>query len=326
MYNGAAFLNQALDSVVKQSFRDFEVLLIDDASTDGSAALAESFSDPRVRMVRHERNLKLPATLNHGLDLAQGELIARMDADDVCAPYRFARQVEFLDAHPEIGICGCAVRLFGTGKSITRRYPVAAGAVEAFRFFHCPFAHPTVMLRRCLLVEHRLRYDPIAVAVEDFDLWIRLLRYTRGANLSDVLLEYRMHKASVTSRDWIAMNENSAKVLHSALQEILPGVTKEQSRFHRQVSMAEINPDIESLCKADEWLMRIAPLLIRNHDARAVLREIWFRLAMRVTPVLGFAALNRALNGSFPRQYGLDAGQRALIIGSAIKARLKGCR
>ena len=326
VYNGAGFLAESLGSVLNQTFGDFEVLVIDDASTDDSAAVAESFGDPRVCLVRHEQNLRLPATLNHGLDLAQGEFVARMDADDICDTRRFAQQVAFLDAFPEVGICGSAVRLFGTGDCLVRKYPVSPGAVEAFRFFNCPFAHPTVMLRRRVVEEHHLRYDPRSIAVEDFDLWTRLLKFTRGANLPDQLLHYRLHESSVTSRDWALMNDNSTNVLQEALREIIPDVTDDQARFHRQIGMAEITPNIVTLRDADAWLERIALALDRGPDARAVLREVWFRLAMRVVPETGLTALKAVFGSRFTRKYGLDPAQKMLIFGSAAKAWARGRR
>jgi glycosyltransferase involved in cell wall biosynthesis len=240
VYNGAEYLEESLESVLRQTFRDFEVLVIDDASTDDSAGIAKGFRDPRICVIRHAKNMRLPETLNHGLELARGEFIARMDADDICAPRRFELQVHLLDLHPEIGICGGWIRLFGGAANLTRKYPVSSDAVEAFRHFNCPFGHPTVMLRRGLLEANGLRYDPGAAAVEDFELWTRLLKFTRGANLPEVLLEYRLHEASVTTRDWVVMNENSAGVLCAALRDVLSDVTEEQARFHRQVSMAEI--------------------------------------------------------------------------------------
>ena len=326
VYNGKEFLAEALDSVLRQTFRDFEVLVIDDASTDGSATVAEGFRDPRVRVVRHDQNRRLPATLNHGLDLARGDFVARMDADDVCLPARFARQVAFLDAHPDVVVCGTWVRLFGAGAERVRTYPVSPEAVETFRFFHCPFAHPTVMIRRTWLEERRLRYDPAAVAVEDFDLWTRLLPSARGANLPAALVRYRLHGASVTARDWTAMEDNSARVLRAALREIRPDVSEEEVRFHRQVAMAEFPPDVASLRRAGNWLEQIAPALDRNRAARDVLREVWFRLAMRVAPAAGWTALPEALGGAFPRRCGLSFRQRALIVGSAAKGWAGGAR
>ena len=319
VYNGSAYLAEAMESVLNQTFRDFELLVIDDASTDGSAAVAEQFNDPRVRVIRQETNRRLPATLNHGLDLARGEWVARMDADDICHPLRFEKQIRWMEKNPEIGICGTWVRLFGGVASMIQEYPVSPDAVEAFRHFHCPFAHPTVMMRKALLEEYKLRYDPAAQAVEDFDLWNRLLVHTRGMNIPEILLDYRLHEASVTTRDWNTMDKNSSNVLRKALKECWPDITEEQSRFHRQVSMAEIPPTVDSLQRAGDWLGKIEPALNRNRDARDVLREVWFRLAMRVAPSVGFGAIQVAFHSEFPRRIGLGLRQRLLIVGSATK-------
>ena len=326
VYNGSAYLAEAMGSVLNQTFRDFELIVLDDASTDGSASVAEQFNDPRVRVIRQEANRRLPATLNHGLDLARGEWVARMDADDICHPFRFEKQIRWMERKPEIGICGTWVRLFGGAVGMTQEYPVSPDSVEAFRYFHCPFAHPTVMIRRNLLEEFGLRYDPSAKAVEDFDLWNRLLVHTRGANIPENLLHYRLHEASVTSRDWRVMDENSSGVLKTVLKKILPDVTEEQARFHRQVSMAEIPPDLESLQRAGEWLGEIAPALNRNRDAREVLREVWFRLVMRVAPTVGWATLKVAWHSEFPRTVGLNWRHRVWMAGSVAKAEVKGRR
>lgn len=326
VYNGADYLAEAMKSVLNQTLEDFELLVMDDASTDNSAAVAESLGDSRVRVVRQERNLKLPATLNHGLDLARGEFVARMDADDVCRPLRFENQIRLFDERPEVDICGGWVRLFGQGADSTRKYPVSPDSVEAFRHFHCPFAHPTVMIRRAVLEKWRLRYDPAATAVEDFDLWTRLLTVTRGANVPEVLLDYRLHEASVTARDWSSMDDRSAWVLREALKPFVPDITEEQARFHRKVSMAEISPTPDELRRAGEWLERIAPALDGNRDARGVLRDVWFRLAMRVTPHVGLATLGVAFGAPFCRRYGLSLSQRILVVGSAAKAWAGGVR
>lgn len=323
VYNAGGFLVEALDSLLNQTFRDFEVIAIDDASTDNSAAVLASRDDSRIRVIRHSRNERLPATLNHGLDVARGEFIARMDADDICHLRRFERQVRCLEAHPKVGICGTWVRLFGSLPSAIQKYPVSPDEVEAFRFFNCPFAHPTVMLRRELLEDPRVRYDLKASAVEDFELWTRLLKITRGANLAETLLYYRQHEKSVTSKEWSVMDKNAATVLGSAIRNILPTVTEEEVRFHRQVAMAEIPANTDSLRQANNWLCQIAPTLDRNQGARKVLQYVWFRLAMRVAASAGLASLGEALRGEFPRRYGLGSRQRCLIVGAATKAWMK---
>lgn len=323
VYNGADYLAESMQSVLGQTFTDFELLIIDDASTDGSAAIAAGTRDPRVIVVRQESNRGLPGTLNHGLDLARGEYVARMDADDRCMLKRLERQCRFMDSNPQIGISGGWIRFMGGRKTKVGKYPVSPNAVETFSHFHCPFAHPTVILRRRLLEEHRLRYDQRAVAVEDFELWTRLLGVTRGANLPEILLEYRLHETSVTTRNWMTMEAGSVQVLRKVLGRYFPNITDEIARYHWQVCMADIPPDIENLNKAASWLCKLSPVLDHNHDARQVLREVWVRIAMRVVSSVGMRALRPALAGTFPGQYGLNIKQRLLLTGSALKASLK---
>jgi glycosyltransferase involved in cell wall biosynthesis len=323
VYNGAEYLNESIQSVLGQTFADFELLVIDDASTDGSAAIAERTGDARIRIIRQESNRGLPDTLNHGLDLAGGEYVARMDADDRCLFKRLERQVGFMDSNPEIGISGGWIRLMGGWKAKVGKYPVSPNAVETFSHFHCPFAHPTVILRRSLLEEYRLRYDHRAVAVEDFELWTRLLRLTRGANIPEILLEYRLHETSVTTRNWKTMDAGSVQVLRKVLQRHFPNITDEMARYHRRVCMAEIPPDIENLNKAGDWLCKLSPALDLNHEARQVLREVWVRIAMQVVSSVGMHALRPALAGTFPGQYGLNIKQRLVLTGSAFKASIK---
>ena len=111
VFNAQDYIEAAVKSVLDQTYRDFELLIIDDGSNDRSASIVSSFCDPRITFVRHNTNLRLIATLNEALSKANGEYIARMDADDVCHPERLQRQVEFLDSHPDVGVVGCARKL-----------------------------------------------------------------------------------------------------------------------------------------------------------------------------------------------------------------------
>ena len=148
VYNGAAFLSEALESMFCQSLQDFELLVIDDGSTDATATILAACSDSRLRVVRNQLNLGLVATLNKGLDIARGELVARMDADDVALPARLESQMQFLSRHPEIGICGTWFRELRDGKATLVRPPCTHDDLSAHLFFYSPFAHPSVMLRK----------------------------------------------------------------------------------------------------------------------------------------------------------------------------------
>ena len=195
VYNGEPFLADALESILAQSFRDFELIAIDDGSRDASGEILDRLAarDDRVRVV-HQTNAGIVAALNRGLALARGELIARMDADDLAHPERFARQVVFLDAHAEIAVVGCAVTLIDRVGNRIRdvEYPLASEAVAAFLACGSPLAHPAVMMRRAAVLAAG-GYREAYLHAEDYDLWLRMAERYRIANLPDRLLRYRQH-------------------------------------------------------------------------------------------------------------------------------------
>lgn len=190
VYNAGPYLREAMDSILAQTFTDFEFLIVDDGSTDGSVKIVRSYTDPRIRLVQNERNLRLAATLNRGLDLARGEYVARMDADDISLPPRLAHQIAFLDARPGIGLCGAWAEAFG-GARFSMPNPTAPEAIRAKMLFDSALVHPSVMLRRTLFDRHGLRYPPLA-HFEDYALWQQTARLFPLANLPEVLLRYRV--------------------------------------------------------------------------------------------------------------------------------------
>jgi len=189
-YNAEAFLREAMDSILAQTFTDFEFLIIDDGSADASVEIIRSYADHRIRLVQNERNLRLAATLNRGLNLARGEYVARMDADDISLPPRLARQVAFLDAQPDIGLCGTWAEAFGEAR-FSMPNPAGPEAIRAKLLFDSALVHPTVMLRRSVFDRHGLRYPPLA-HFEDYALWQRAARLFPMANIPEVLFRYRV--------------------------------------------------------------------------------------------------------------------------------------
>jgi glycosyltransferase involved in cell wall biosynthesis len=196
VYNGEPFLTDAVDSILAQTFRDFELIGIEDGSLDGSGEILDRFAlaDSRVRVL-HQANAGIIAALNRGLALARGEFIARMDADDVAHPERLARQAAFLDGRPDIAVVGCAVTLIDErGKRIRDvEYPRTPEAVAEFLEIGAPLAHPAVMMRRDA-VRAVGGYREAYRHAEDYDLWLRMAERYRMANLPDRLLLYRQHE------------------------------------------------------------------------------------------------------------------------------------
>lgn len=223
-YNDAPFLPRAVESILAQSLGDFEFLVLDDGSTDGSRDYLSSLRDPRLRVVYHEANGGLPQRLNEGIGLARGRYVARMDADDVAAPHRLHAQATFLDANPEVGIVGSGRRVVGEQGGVL--YEVRAVPDDLGIRWKCllgnPFAHPTVMLRRDTLERLRLRYDEAYATAQDYELWTRLLPHTRAANLPEPLLDYRLRQGlSRTRRPEQLANHD--RIALSAIRRLVPG-------------------------------------------------------------------------------------------------------
>lgn len=192
VYNGGADLRLAVASVLAQSFGDWELLLIDDGSTDG-AIEALRLEDSRVRVIRDGGNRGLAARLNQAIGLARGELLVRMDADDISHPERFARQVAFLDAHPEVDLLGTAAVVIDADGRVTGRFPFAATHAEIcaqpWRGFH--LAHPTWMGRTAWFRTHRYA-EPAPYYCEDQELLLRTHATSGFAGLPDALFAYRV--------------------------------------------------------------------------------------------------------------------------------------
>src|SRR5262249_33711723 len=199
--DGAAFAGAAIASILQQTFRDFELLIIDDGSSDGSIEIAERFcqADTRVGLLSNPGSGLVDA-LNFGVSAASAPLIARMDADDIALPVRLQRQYDFLNSHPEIDVAGTQVSFIDeqgalTGK--TTALPESPDAIAKTLLKYCCLRHPTVVIRRTAL-ERAGGYRRQVPAAEDLDLWLRIAEHGQLVNLPEPLLLYRLHAAQVS--------------------------------------------------------------------------------------------------------------------------------
>ena len=197
VYNGGMYIDEAVRSILRQTFPDFELLAIDDGSTDGTLEALRAYRDPRVRIVVNDRNLGLVDTLNRGLSLSRGEYVARMDSDDVSLPGRLERQVRFLDGNPEVGVCGTWARIIrGHRNGPLICPPVDPEEIRSRLLFGSAMVHPSVMIRLSKLADHDLRYDPRHAHAEDFGMWGRCSEHFPLANIPRVLIAYRVTQSS----------------------------------------------------------------------------------------------------------------------------------
>lgn len=199
VYNGKTYLREAISSILNQTFTDFEFLIIDDGSTDDSAAIIHSYTDPRIRYVSNGQNKGLHYSLNRGLELAEGIYIARMDCDDRSLPTRLETQVAFMDSHLDISVCGTWVETIGDKAGFVKKYFTNPEDIHASLLFNTSIAHPSVLMRKSVFSENNLTYDTgFKYFEEDYNLWVELARVGKLANIPNVLFFYRIHKKSVT--------------------------------------------------------------------------------------------------------------------------------
>ena len=205
VYNGQKHLREAVESILGQTFTDFEFIVVDDGSTDSTWKILTSYHDQRIALVRSQENLGLSKSLNRGLKIARGEYIARQDADDVSFPARLTTQLEYLCSHSHVGLLGTAYHVIDTkGRRIaTHRQPLTDTEIRWQMLFHNAFCHTSVMFRRELIDTGEPPYSEGLRYSQDYDLWARLLRRTPAANLPAPLVAFRAHQASAsaTARD-----------------------------------------------------------------------------------------------------------------------------
>ncbi|MBD3903823.1 glycosyltransferase [Chryseobacterium sp. Ch-15] len=232
VYNGEKYLREAIESILNQTFIDFELLLINDASTDNSEEIINSYNDSRIVYIKNEQNLGLIKTLNKGLDLVKGEFIARMDQDDISNLERFAKQIALFETNPEIGVCGTLFTLFRENhEDQIIEHPESNDSIKIGLLTSCFIGHPTVMIRKKAIKNYR--YDINYQAAEDYELWTRLVKITQFYNIQESLLKYRFHTSNMSVLENNTQSENSKKITGNQLKYLDIANSKENIELCR---------------------------------------------------------------------------------------------
>jgi glycosyltransferase involved in cell wall biosynthesis len=292
-FNAEQFIRDAIESILAQTFRNFEFIIIDDGSSDHTSEIIKTFKDSRIRFHRNKKNLGIVRTLNKGLALAKGKYIARMDADDISLPERLAKQVEFMDQNPEIVVSGGAIEEFSIENSRPLRVhkmPEEPAEIRALLLFQCVLMHPTIIMRRSIIASEKFRYSPRDRHVEDFGMWQRISFSHCLANLPDVLLKYRLSPQSIThlaEKKVYERDQAHIAIYQQALNRFNVGANKYELTALRHLIMRRENISIEEICAVKELLKRMrAKLPTKLYDlnifndivARKFLGLLWTAL------------------------------------------------
>jgi len=226
-YNAGKFLREAIESILNQSYTHFELLAINDGSTDSTLQILEEYAakDSRIRVITNEENIKLIRTLNKGIDLAQGEYIARMDADDISLPNRFEVELDYLLQNPEVDIVSCAWNNISENGEFIREEKLTNGsAVSSLyaSFFYVAINHPSLLGKTSVFKDNKFSTEDIALHTEDSELWGRLLiQGYKIVNIDDVLFHYRINPNSVSHLYTSLQDDNFVLCLQKHFQKYL---------------------------------------------------------------------------------------------------------
>jgi glycosyltransferase involved in cell wall biosynthesis len=289
VYNNAPYVAAAIDSILRQTFVDFELLIVNDGSTDSTTKTVAGFSDPRLRLINREHR-GLVASLNQGLAMASGEYVAIMHGDDVAFPTRLSRQVEFLSNHPEVGILGTAYRIIDMDGRNREKIVLPCDDLDIrwTTLLGNPFAHPTVMMRHQVIWDNGLYYRETFDIDEDYELWSRFIFYARAANLRSPLLKYRVHYHSRTGQyRQIQLEQHDAIALRTIRQQLPEfNITPEEVRQLRGlfVGGSEFIPGLldRKISLSRLYLDMFAVFLARYSDepgAQALRHQVALRVA-----------------------------------------------
>lgn len=240
VYNGEKYLKEAIDSVLSQTFKDFELIIINDCSTDTTIDVINSYNDERIILINNEENLGIAKNLNKGIEISKGKYIARMDADDICYPHRLERQYNFMEANIDIGMCGSSAEVFTDNTIRLHVCPQQHNEIKVLQIFNSAFTHPAVMIKKEILDKYNLRYDEFYEGMEDYELWIRMSRVTKLANIDEVLLKYRSHSSQVTKNVTRQQLEKMRLIRKNTLNEIDLNFNEEDTELLLLYSTNEI--------------------------------------------------------------------------------------
>lgn len=258
IYEGARYLEEAIESILTQTFRDLEFIVINDGSTDRTSEIIEQYRrvDGRIRAFE-QPNRGLAATLNRGLELARGEYVLRMDQDDISLPGRIAAQVAFMQAHRHVGICGAWVETFDAAGCKVLRFPIDDASIRSCMLFESALAHPSIILRREVLSKAGLLYDETCMHAEDYDLWVRASRCITLANVPEVLLRYRLHSQQVVKKYETEKLASAKGIRRGQLEHLGITPTEQEMDLHQALSTWQFQATPEFIGASLAWLHKL---------------------------------------------------------------------
>ena len=252
------YLRSAIESVLSQTYQNFEFIIVDDASTENDVAIIKSYNDKRIILLQNEHNHHVSYTVNRGLALARGEYIARMDSDDICLPRRLEKQAALMERRRDIDILCAQAQLIGAKNGVFALGDRRPHKINVLLFFGCPIVNPSVMLRASYIQKYGLIYDTSVEykAAEDYELWSRCLSTARIYEFPKVLLKYRVHAKQISTLTAKMQIESANRIRRRMLGWLGIEPSLHEMSVHYLFCTDTISPDI-TLSESERWAARL---------------------------------------------------------------------
>ena len=306
VYNAASFLNEAIESILNQTFSKFEFLIINDGSTDNSEDIILTYNDPRIKYVKNESNIKLIATLNKGIDIAKGKYIARMDADDISMPNRIKKQYDYLEKNIEIAAVSTWFSTFSSNNEATSCYALKHEEIKFKQLYNIQICHGASMIRKSTLEKHNLKFDDSYVHAEDYDFFTRLSNISKLANIDYFGYKVRDHENEISKLYSNIQTENSTRVIKREFNKLGYDINDLQIDTFRKLNHFEYNTITESFKEVENLLMKlIEHNEVNNYINKKYLKEklayLWYHHCYnkKLKDVFFNSALSKSSSVSF---------------------------
>lgn len=278
VHNAEKYIRDSILSILEQTYKNIELVIIDDASTDNSLNIINEINDDRIIVIKNETNLKQSMTRNKGLALAKGKYIANMDADDVCKKNRILKQVEFMERNTDIDVCGAFLRAFGNGKNYIMRFPTDKHDLMVRSIYATPFGHPTVMIRKSSIEKYNIKYDKNYTYSQDFELWSRIaFNGAKFANIPEELFLYRVSNNQISARYFSEQQIFKGKIIERNINFISKKRITLSTLTNNCFSVHEVKKDINDICNCEMG----NNMLLTNSDVADIKRKIIFIILNR---------------------------------------------
>jgi glycosyltransferase involved in cell wall biosynthesis len=304
-YNVATWVEESIHSVLNQTYHDFELLIVDDGSTDDTLDRVQSIQDSRIRIAAFPDNVGLAENLNRGLDIINTELVARMDGDDIAEPDWLESGVRILDTHSEVGICSFGFQFFGTKTSVVR-FPELNEDSKTQMLFGCTVIVP--VFRKSVFTDNNLRYLTETFPAEDYSLWAKAYKVAKVYNVQRTLFHYRTHPTQISTARRQTQVEKSNEVRLQMLEWLNPDFTTEEKRYFLDNFVPCKIEKREDVKELEDFATLLIGRNIQNHYSTMALRK-------RFNTHLSYGILNYVIRTFFSNGYNMPCFLRLISSG-----------